>query len=181
MKRVKVHTAAPPADPNSVLTSERLYTVALGNHVVVQFRSRRHALAFQAEASRFLTDAMLQANIMLADAYHSTRLAWPLLNAKDHSLTDAVRMAEDALDRAASERTSQNQVYMSWKALAMAIAQVRHVALELQALYARRTWAVPRMQAAMLVQRCNCLADALAHYGTDVQRAAGHQPSPYST
>jgi hypothetical protein len=178
MKRVKVDTVAPPANPDGAMTEQRLYTVSLGNHVVVHFASKRQALAFQADATRFLTDTLMSANLLLADAFTAYRLAWPYFTANDTTLQVHVRDAEHALDRAA--RTSgQNAVFFRWRSLHDALASIRTMAIALEAMYAQKSHGVAKHQATVIVARCNQLSDALKHYGEDRDTARSVHLSPY--
>lgn len=179
MKRVKVNSTMPPADRHSVFTTERLYTVALGNHVVVRFSSERDALAFQATTSRWLSDVMMELNILLADAYSAYRLAWPLLPAKEE-YSKLFRDAEESLDRATMDKMGPNAVFLHWKALQRCVGDLRQLAIGLEKLYVQKTYAVPRAQMNVLIKRCNALAEALRQHGTDeVEMAKGYRPSPY--
>lgn len=173
MKRVKVNTAAPPVDATSVITVHRMYTVALGNHVVVRFTSRREALAFQAEATRFATGCVQELNLLLADTYLSYRLAWPILSHKVN-LGRILRDAEEALDGAVLPRSTQNAVYLQWRAMDRCCASLRAIAIHLLELYVMKTYAVPRVQMEVLLRRCNELSEALRSYGTEHKEATGH-------
>lgn len=179
MKRVKVQTAAPPVDRQSILSSERLYTVALGNHVVVRFTSQREALAFQAEATRFVTDAMMELNILLGEVYVSYRMAWPYLSSKEKYYA-LFQTGEQALERATLEAETPNAVFLRWNSLSNCADALRSLTIKLHDLYAKKTYAVPRAQMSLMLDRINRLADALRHYGTDVDRAKSHRPSPYN-
>lgn len=179
MKHVKVSTIAPPADPCSVLTAERLYSVTLGNHVVVRFASERHALAFQADASRFLSAMLQEANLLLIDAYTAYRLAWPYLTAKHANVGTELRTAEHQLDRAAKGSTGPNAVFFAWKALGDALSGMRSMALALELVYRDKTIAVQRLQMQLLVKRVNAMHDRLKFFGTDVDTSKGYRPNPY--
>lgn len=166
MKRVKVDTAAPPSDPNGVITSRRMYTVNLGNSRVLHFPSKRQALAYQADATRFLTDTMLSANLLLAEAFTAYRMAWPYFSANDTTLAQMVRAAEDGLDRAARVN-GPNAVYFRWRSLAIALDNVWQIANELVKLYAAKSHAVPKHQAITLATRSRELAEELKQYGKE--------------
>ena len=179
MKRVKVSTVAAPIDPGSVLTAERLYTVTLGNHVVVRFASERHALAFQADTTRYLSDVLAQVNLMLMDAYAAYRMAWPYFKPGDTKVSRSMRIAEEALDRAALGSETQNAVFFQWKALNEALSQVRTVAMTLEHMYRAKRIGVQRTQMAVMLRRVTELTDALKQYGTDVDTSKGYRPNPY--
>lgn len=177
MKRVKVSTVAPPVSATSVMTAERLYTVTLGNHRVVRFTSERHALAFQADATRYLTDTMMSANLLLADAFVAYRYAWPYLDRTatgpkaDASCAELVSMAERALDLASNDSASPNAVYFKWKHLGEALGAIRGMALRLEVMYLAKSQGVQRHAMQVLARRATELADALKHYGSDVDTA----------
>lgn len=178
MKRSKVNGLKEPIDPGSAVKLMQYYTVNLGNHVAVYFTSERHALAFQAEATRWITDVVHECNLLLADAYHAYRLAWPLLANGDHQLRDLFRQAEDALDVATNERNGPNMTFWRWDNVRTALRCLRDMALQLHALYTQRTHAVPRLQMAVLLRRCNELAEQVRNYGTEVPTSVAHRPKP---
>ena len=178
MKRSKVDGLEPPIDPGSAVKLMQYYTVNLGNHVAVYFTSERQALAFQAEATRWITDVVHESNLLLADAYQAYRLAWPLLSHGDHRLRDLFRQAEDALDVATNDRRGGNMTYWRWDNVRTALRCLRDMALQLHALYTQRTHAVPKLQMAVMLRRCNELAEAVRNYGSDVATSVAFRPKP---
>jgi hypothetical protein len=169
MKRVKVDTAAAPLEPDGPVLERRMYTVTLGNHRQLHFASKRQALAFQADATRYLTDTLMTGNLLLAEAFTAYRMAWPYFSANDTTLMRQVRDAEDALDRAARVN-SPNAVYFRWRALGTALDSIWHMANELVKVYSEKSQAVPKHQAAVLATRCRELAEELKQYGSDTER-----------
>lgn len=184
MKRLKVETMAPPVDPAGAVSVQRLYTVGLGNSVVVRFSSERQALAFQAEAGRWLTDQLFTANTMLVDAFTAYRMAWPVLPASEHKrvhIGTAVQSAVAALDRCARDSSLPDAVFRRWKALADAMHELRTVAMALRDWFVHRSDGVNRQRMELLMRRCSAMLDELKHYGTDVDTSKGFRPSPYRT
>lgn len=176
MKRVKVDSLQPPADPHSAIVARTLYEVPLGNHVVVRFSSKRQALAWQADATRQLTDMLLSCNLMLVEAFTAYRMAWPYFDAGD-ALQPLVRDAEAALERAAKVG-GPNAIFHRWRALSEALRCMRQMAMELVKVYMVKSHAVPRHQCQVLAERCGELLTALDHFGTDVDSAKGYRPAP---
>lgn len=183
MKRAKVSTLAPPANPQSAITAETLYTVSLGNSVVVRFRSHRHAKAFQAEATRWLSAQMMSANLLLIEAFAAYRMAWPYLPAaaQSEALGDLVLEAHRSLDHTALESAVADAVFRRWKALNNALNAIRELAICLRNLYRERTEGVQRHQMEVMLERCNAMIQALRDYGTEVDVSHSHRPSPYVT
>lgn len=174
MKRLKVDTLQPPADPGSAVTSERMYTVHLGHGGLLRFSSRRHALAAQAEASRQLTELMFTANLMLTEAFGLYRLAWPYLPAGDaHGRW--LRDGWDQLERAATVN-GPNAVVFRWRSIDAALSAIRSVAMGLVKLYVGKTHAVPKHQAEQLATRCGQLLQQLRTYGMDLDTATSIRP-----
>lgn len=179
MKRSEVVGFQLPEDPESVIKANTLYSVALGNGVVVRFPSKRQALAFQAEATRMLTGAMMTANLLLAEAFSAYRMAWPYFAASESSLQVHVRDAEEALDR--SCRTyGPNGSHFRWRSVNASINSVRTLAIALAAMYAAKGHAVPKHQAELIIEKCNTMLQELKHYGTEAKGASGYRPSPYT-
>lgn len=178
MKRLKVDTARAPADPDSAIVQRTQYEVVLGNHVVVRFSSKRQALAWQAEATRQLTDLLMSCNLMLAEVFTAYRMAWPYFDAGD-TLQHHVRDAEASLDKAAKVN-GPNAIFHRWRGLNDALDSMRTMALELVKVYVAKSHAVPRHQCQVLAERCTELRTLLQHFGTDVDRSKGYRPSPYS-
>lgn len=178
MKRLKVDTLLPPADPQSPIVERTMYQVPLGNHVVLHFSSRRQAMAWQAEATRQLTDLMMSCNLMLAEVFTAYRLAWPYFPPGD-TLVQHVRAAEEALDRAAKVN-GPNAIFHRWRGLNDALHAMRTMAMELVKVYTAKSHAVPRHQCQVLAERCGQLVSTLQQFGTDADRSKGYRPSPYS-
>jgi hypothetical protein len=178
MKRLKVDTARAPAEPESPIVERTMYQVPLGNHVVLNFSSKRQALAWQAEATRQLTDMLMSCNLMLAEAFTAYRMAWPYFGPGD-GLQRHVRDAEAAMDKATNVN-GPNAIYMRWRAMDDALANIRAMALALAKMYADKSHAVPRHQCQVLAERCSDMRTALQQFGTDADRSKGYRPSPYS-
>lgn len=186
MKRAKVAPVDAPVDRSSPLIVEQLYSVTLGNGVTVRFTSSRDALAFQAEAGRFLTDAMMSANLLLSEVYTAYRLAWPYLPAHTAvggvvSCGALVDDAERMLDRVATDTDGATAIALKWKQLATALDAIRALALRLEQLYQSKTQGVQRHQMAVLVRRCNALNDEVRYYGQDKDTQHSHKPSGRAT
>jgi len=181
MKSVKVRYVDRPRDPASAITVERLYTVQLGNSVMVRFSSRRNAEAFRAQATEFVTQVMHEANLLLAEAYTAYRMAWPLFSSPKHeAMAVLVRDAEAGLDFAGNDRGGPDAIMHQWRRLAGALDHIREFAMSVERLYAKnRSHPMARMQADVLARRCAELLGALRAYGTDVEASAGYRPSPW--
>lgn len=173
MKRAEVKTLAPPLDAHSPITSDRFYTVSLGNGVRVQFSSKRRAMAYQAESTRWLSERMLWANLMLGEVYMAFRIAWPMMTEAKKCI-EHLHSAEEALEYLASNKGTPNATHFRWKSLGTATHGIREAALELHRLYTTKTYAVPRVQMEVVIEKCNSLNRELKTYGTDVDSAAGH-------
>ncbi|MFT3885581.1 MAG: hypothetical protein QM724_09160 [Flavobacteriales bacterium] len=153
----------------------------LGNHKRVLFRSRRHARAFQADAERFLNECLFEVNALLIDAFSELRNAWFLfrnhnrINARLKQIDDTTRThIQDAwrsMDLAVDQVFGANGVFMAWKHVASATASLQALALLLRDFHVARNRAVERARMELLIRRCNTIAEALRHYGNDVDTA----------
>lgn len=183
MKSVKLNTLQAPANPAGAVTADRLYSVSLGNSVVVRFSSRRVAAAFQAEASRWLKDQLMTANLMLIEAFTAYRMAWMVLpeGAKVPHFDAMLASAGALLERCGKDSHVPDAVYRRWKALRDAIGELRAVALGLRDFHGTRSDAVAWHQLDLLARRCGAMVDELRNYGTDVDSSKGFRPSPYRT
>jgi hypothetical protein len=168
---VKVRSMAPPAEPDGPITARRMYTVHLGNGRVQHFTSERNALAFQADASRFITDQMHEVNLLLADCFAAYRTAWPMLHGKDHLPTAAacrlhLQTATDLLDRSVTHTSGPNGYAFAWRFVGGAAAELGKMCQVLQLKFAARSWYVEVRRLRSLHHRANMVADDLQAFGS---------------
>lgn len=171
MKQVKVRSIEPPADPAGPITARRMYTVHLGNGRLCHFPSERQALAFQAEASRFITDQLHELNLLLSDCFMAYRTAWPMLTGKAHqAAASACRQhlatAVDLLDRCRDHTGGPNGYVFAWRFLSGASAELGGMCQVLQGKFAARSWYVEVRRLRSLHHRANVVAADLQAFGS---------------
>ncbi|HMW96876.1 MAG TPA: hypothetical protein PL010_12205 [Flavobacteriales bacterium] len=192
MKRIELNAVRPPQDPDSPIIAEHWYTVILGNHHHVHFRSERHALAFAAEAERVINDQLFICNLLLSEAFAAYRMAWPLyahnkpggasndLRKADAKAKAHVMLAWESMDKAITHTGGPNGTFFAWRFVLTCAEEVRALALDLAQLYRNKTWGIERARMDVLVQRANGVRDTLQHVGADAPNAVKVVHSPYA-
>jgi len=191
MKRIELDAVRPPQDPHSPIIAEHWYTVILGNHHRVHFRSERFALAFAAEAERVINEQLFVCNLLLSEAFTAYRLAWPLYahnkpGGNSKALRDAdtkarghIMDAWNYMDKAIHYTHGENGPFRAWQFVSGCADEIRALALDLSALYRNKTWGIDRGRMDELVRRANGVRDCLKYLGTDVPNAVKVSPSPH--
>lgn len=171
MKRLKVSSIEPPVDRAAALTVQRTYTVHLGNGRLLHFPSERRALAFQADASRFLTDQLHELNMLLVDCFAVYRAAWPMLTGKAHQATaascrQALEAAVDLLDRTRDHTGGPNGYVLAWRFLGGVAGELVKLCQLLAGKFAARSWYVEVRRLRSLQHRLHQVQAALQAFGS---------------
>lgn len=169
MKRIQLDAVSPPRDPQSAVTAHTLHTVFLGNRHKLYFSSSRHAEQFNASATDFLNGSLFRASVLLADAYPLWRMAWWYLDkapACDREAEQAIKAADELLNRALRKRGGTDYITYAWKDVRMCVAHVRDLCIALREFYRNKGHGVDRARLDVLIETANELHDRLATFGS---------------
>jgi hypothetical protein len=162
MKRIHHTPDIGPRNEASPYRAHKLYEVHLGNGRILQFRSRRLALAYIADLTRWLNELVLECNSLLGDAMQDYRAAWPMLSeaqdqaerVRDITIRELQAQAVHHLDKATTRMLGTSAFYHAWQHVRRALGAVASSYENLEFFYRYKTQGVPRWRCALRRRQC---------------------------
>jgi len=175
MKQIQNIPEVEPANPDSPYTRHSLYQVHLGNGRTILFRSRRDALGFTADTTRWLNDVMLEANTLYAEAHMDYRMAWPLLGdvASPNMLELGPQLREHLeqcawhLDHCTARGRRKDGLYQGWRHIRLALGRCAIAFGGMEELYRYKTQGVLRWRMAMRKRQADEALKRMADYALE--------------
>lgn len=168
MKRVHVLPNVEPMSPGSPVLHHRRYQVHLGNHRFVSFTTRRDALAYHADTTRWLNTLLLEANTLLAEAMMDHRLLWPLLDGGETELKlrELLDQCVWQLDKAAAKGRRVDALFHGWRHIRGSLERIAAAYGVMERFYRGKTQGVLRWRMAMRRHQCEAAMERMDNYGT---------------
>jgi hypothetical protein len=175
MKKVRHSASVEPRNPDSPYSAHHLYEVYLGNGRTVLFRSRRDAQGFVADTTRWLNDALLEANTLFAEAHSDYRMAWPLLSDTtahgmmelDVQIREHLERCTWHLDHCTNKGRSASGLHNGWRHIRLSLERSAAAFGGMETFYQYKTQGVLRWRMAMRKRQCETMLERMKDYATD--------------